>query len=162
MAAVPTVPLALLGVDLFHSYTFVYGEAVDGNDYPILVINRSDLVYITTEGEGEDAVDVYSMHGADDTDAYWYPLDKARMDAYFYKNNGMFPVIVIDNDIEYHINDATFDLDGDNGAYASYIVADHQSLTDYLNDWVAWREHEDEETGRWALIFGFGKNWNRM
>lgn len=83
--------------------TFVYGQPVEGNPYPILTIDKSELTYITSEGEGQDQVDIYKIPETSEGYVNYYYVDKPNGDVVFYDSAPMFPLHVIDEGITYPI-----------------------------------------------------------
>ena len=83
--------------------TFAYGQPMEGNPYPILTIDKSELTYITSEGEGQDQVDIYKIPETGQGDVNYYYVDKPNGDVVFYNSAPMFPLHVIDEGITYPI-----------------------------------------------------------
>ena len=114
--------------------TLVYGQPVEGNPYPILTIDKSELTYITSEGEGQDQVDIYKIPENSEGYVNYYYIDKPSGDVIFYNSAPMFPLYVIDEGITYSV-EAEWSGEGDTAhGHADYVVEAHEDLPEYLSD----------------------------
>ena len=141
--------------------TFIYGQPVEGNSYPILTIDKSELTFITSEGEGQDQVDIYKIPETSKGYVNYYYVDKPNGDVVFYNSAPMFPLHVIDEGITYSI-EAEWTPENDTGyGHGNYVVEAHKDLPEYLNDWVEWGVKQDPDTGDNTMVAIFGKSWDR-